>query len=130
MQVIEEVSDSYKNNDNVNVIEGVATDTVTCSTTEVLDSARDEVRMADSKTATAVLKLQTSVVPVLNELTSYVSDTRTEISDKSSSDAFYLTELRKSVDSLVKVQYALVTLSCFVCLCLFALVIVLSLAFL
>ena len=66
----------------------------------------------------------------LKELTSYVSDARTEIFDKSSSDAFYLIELRKSVDSLAKAQYALVTLNCFVCMCLFALVIVLSLAFL
>lgn len=130
MQVLEEVSDSYKNNDNVKVVEGLVTDTVMCLTTEALNFARDEVRKADYKTATAVLELQKSVVPALNELTSYVSDTRTEIFDKSSSDAFYLTELRKSVDSLVKIQYALVTLSCFVCLCLFALVIVLSLAFL
>lgn len=130
MQVLEEVSDSYKNNDNVKVVEGVVTDTVTYLTTEALNSVRDEVRKVDYKTATAVLELQKSVVPALNELTSYVSDTRTEIFDKSSSDAFYLTELRKSVDSLVKVQYARVTLSCFVCLCLFALVIVLSLAFL
>lgn len=130
MQVLEEVSDSYKNNDNVKVFEGVAADTVMYSTTKALDSVRDEAHTADIKTAAAVLELQKSVVPVLNELTSYVSDTRTEIFDKSSSDAFYLTELRKSVDSLVKVQYARVTLSCFVCLCLFALVIVLSLAFL
>lgn len=130
MQVVEGVSDSYKNNDNVKVVEGVATDTVTCSTTEAIDCVRDEVRKVDYKTATTVLKLQESVVSELKELTSYVSDTRTEIFDKSSSDAFYMIELRKSVDSLVKVQYALVTLSCFVCLCLFALVVVLSLAFL
>lgn len=130
MQVLEEVPDSYKNNDNVKVVEGVATDTITCSTTEAIDSVRDEVRKADYKTATTVLKLQESVVSALKELTSYVSDARTEIFDKSSSDAFYLTELRKSVDSLAKAQYALVTLHCFVCLCFFALVIVLSLAFL
>ena len=130
MQVLEEVPDSYKNNDNVRVVEGVATDTVTCSTIEALDSVRDEARAADIRTAAAVLELQKCVVPALKELTSYVSDARTEIFDKSSSDAFYLIELRKSVDSLAKAQYALVTLYCFVCLCLFALVIVLSLAFL
>lgn len=130
MQVLKEVSGSHKSNGNGKSVEGVAADTVTSSTTEALGSVRDEVRTTDYRTASAVLELQKSVVPALKELTSYVSDTRTEIFDKSSSDAFYLTELRKSVDYLAKVQCALVTLSCFVCLCLFALVIVLSLAFL
>lgn len=75
-------------------------------------------------------KINNAVSCCVNKLSSAVYDVRTEIFDKSSSDAFYMTELQKSVDRLVKVQYYLVTLYCFVCVCLLALVIVLSLAFL
>lgn len=115
MQVTSERSDNVKHVSNVEHTEGFVTDTPTNT---------------DTDTARAILVAQENIVNSLDELTSYVSDTRTEIFDKSSSDAFYLTELRKSVDYLAKVQCALVTLYCFVCLCLFALVIVLSLAFL
>ena len=59
----------------------------------------------DVETARAVLTAQKNVVELLNDI-------------------------RQSVDNLAKAQYALVTLSFFVCLSLFALVIVLSLAFL
>lgn len=115
MQVTSERSDNVKHVSNVEHTEGFVTNTLANTDTEM---------------AKAVMVAQANIVKQLNELTSYVSDTRTEIFDKSSSDAFYLTELRKSVDYLAKAQYTLVTLSCFVCLCLFALVIVLSLAFL
>lgn len=66
----------------------------------------------DVETAKAVLTAQENVVKSLDEITLYVN------------------ELRRSVDNLAKAQYALVTLYCFVCLSLFALVIILSLAFL
>ena len=66
----------------------------------------------DVETTKAVLTAQENVVKSLHEITLYVN------------------ELRRSVDNLAKAQYALFTLHCFVCLCLFALVIVLSLAFL
>lgn len=117
MQVTSERSDNVKHPNNIKDAKEFVADTVTHKT-------------HTEETARAILVAQENIVNSLDELTSYVSDTRTEIFDKSSSDAFYLTELRKSVDYLAKVQCALVTLSCFVCLCLFALVIVLSLAFL
>ena len=60
---------------------------------------------SDVETAKAILTAQKNVVELLNDI-------------------------RQSVDNLAKAQYALVTLYCFVCLSLFALVIVLSLAFL
>lgn len=120
MQVTSEHSDNFNLNDNVKRTEGPAANNIIQTT----------AHKTDVETAKAVLTAQENVVKSLDSIASYVSDTRTEIFDKSSSDAFYLIELRKSVDSFAKAQYALVTLHCFVCLCLFALVIVLSLAFL
>lgn len=102
MQVTSELSDNVKHGSNVEHTEGFVTDTLTNT---------------DTETARAILVAQENIVKSLDELTSHVSDTRTEIFDKSSSDAFYMIELRKSVDNLAKAQYALVTLSCFVCFC-------------
>ena len=120
MQVTSEYSDNFNVNDNVKRTEEPVANAI----------AQTVTHKTDVETAKAVLAAQENVVKSLDEIASYVCDTRTEIFDKSSSDAFYMVELRKSVDSLVKTQHMLVTLSCFVCLSLFALVIVLSLAFL
>lgn len=117
MQVTSERSDNVKHVSNVEHTEGFVTDTLTNT---------------DTETAKAVMVAQANIVKQLNELTSHVSDTRTEIFDKSASDSFYLNELRKSVDNFAKVQYAhaIVALCCFACLFTIALVVVLSLAFL
>ena len=120
MQVTSEYSDNFNVNHNVKRTEEPVVNAI----------AQTVTHKTDVETAKAVLTAQENVVKSLDEIASYVCDARTEIFDKSSSDAFYLTELRKSVDSLAKAQHTLVTLHCFVCLCLFALVIVLSLAFL